>query len=194
MGNEKPLGRSGVEKKLSEKLKDVEQIDFDSPSFGELCKKNYPTQWKIANTLMWLIFIGFIAVSVFNNYMKVSQAREILLNGQEVSAQVIDSIQILEDGKYTDYSVDLKAVVDSEEKNLSLEIPEKVFEENYVDAKEIEIIYLDSSEFNIRSHYERRTNMFSNWVSILFGYLVVFIIIFLLRNIILKVLCSKTGE
>lgn len=183
-----------MEKKLSEKLKDVEQIDFDSPSFGELCKKNYPTQWKIANTLMWLIFIGFIAVSVFNNYMKVSQAREILLNGQEVSAQVIDSIQILEDGKYTDYSVDLKAVVDSEEKNLSLEIPEKVFEENYVDAKEIEIIYLDSSEFNIRSHYERRTNMFSNWVSILFGYLVVFIIIFLLRNIILKVLCSKTGE
>lgn len=96
-----------MSKKLSEELKDVEDFDLDKPSFEELCKKNHPNQWKFLTLLMWILFIGFVSVSVFNYYTKANQASSILANNDEVVAEVVHSIQILENGKYTDYSVTL---------------------------------------------------------------------------------------
>ncbi|MCW9028434.1 MAG: hypothetical protein OQJ80_05835 [Kangiella sp.] len=180
-----------MSKRLSEELKDVEDLDLDKPSFEELCKKNHPKQWKVATLLMWLIFIGFVSVSVFNYYTNSHQARSILANNDEVVAEVVDSIQILEDGNYTDYSVDLALMVDGSTQQLNLEIPEDIFEENYQDATELKIIYVSPQEYNLKSYYERKSNMFSNWFGILVGYLIVFVLLFIGRHYLLKLLCGK---
>ncbi|AOE48770.1 hypothetical protein [Kangiella sediminilitoris] len=182
-----------MNKKLSEELKDVEDIDLDKPSFEELCKKNHPGQWKTLTALMWLIFVGFVSVSIFNNYMNSSDAKSIIANNSEVVASVIDTNQILEDGKYTDYSVDLELMVDGARKTLNLEIPEDTFEENYKGAEELKIIYSGPEEYNLKSYYERKSNMFSNWISILFGYIIVFVLLFIGRHYSLKMLCGKEG-
>src|SRR5690606_15633430 len=140
------------------------------PSFEELCKKNYPRQWKISTSLMRLIFLGVISISIYNNYKHAAEAGAILSENTELIAEITDFIQILEDGKYTDYIVDLKLLIDGVEQDLNLDIPEEIFEENYREATELNLIYSSPQEYNLRSYYEHRANMLSNWLNILIGY------------------------
>lgn len=175
-----------MSKKLSEELKDIDELDLNEPSIEELYKEHKPKQWKIYTMGMWLLFIGFVCTSVFNYYNNAAQARSILENHQEVSAQVVDVIQILEDGSYTDYSVDLEASIEGTAKELNVTVTEDVYEEHYSSATEIPIIFVNDSEYNLKSYYERRSNMFSNVWSMLFGYLIVFILLYYVRHFILK--------
>lgn len=82
-------------------------------------------------------------------------------------------------------------MVDGTTQQLNLEIPEDIFEENYQDATELKIIYVSPQEYNLKSYYERKSNMFSNWFGILAGYLVVFVLLFIGRHYLLKLLCGK---
>ncbi len=172
--------------KLNKELKDTGELDLNEPGIEDLYKQHKPKQWKIYTVGMWLLFAAFVGTSIFNYYNNAAQARSILESHQEITAQVVDVIQILEDGSYTDYSVDLEASIDGIEKTLNLTIAEDVYEEQYASATEIPIIFVNDSEYNLKSYYERRSNMFSNVWSILFGYLVVFILLYFIRHFILK--------
>ncbi len=175
-----------MSKKLSEELKDIEDLNLDEPSIEELYKEHKPKQWKVYTLGMWLLFVVFVSISVFNNYKHAAKAKSILANNQEISAQVVDVIQILEDGSYTDYSVDLEVSIEGAEKELNVTIAEDEFEAQYTSAKEIPIIYANDNEYNLKSYYERRSNMFSNVWNILIGYLIVFVLLYYIRHFVLK--------
>ena len=173
-----------------------ESTDIDEPSFEELCKENYPKQWRVATLLMWSLFLVFVGVSVFNNYRVANDAMGVLSNHTEVAGQVVEVIRILEDGQYEDYSVGMEYPLGGRTAEITLDIDEDVYQQNYVDAREIPLIYSndDPSEINLRSYYELRADMFSNWISLLVGYAVVFLLAFFGRHYLLKIICSRTGE
>lgn len=175
-----------MSKKLSEEIKEVDELDLNEPSIEELYKEHKPKQWKVYTMGMWLLFVVFVSISVFNNYKHATKARSILANNQEVSAQVVDVIQILEDGSYTDYSVDLEVPIEGVAKELNLTIAEDEFEAEYTSAKDIPIIYVNDNEYNLKSYYERRSNMLSNVWNILVGYLIVLALLYFVRHFILK--------
>ena len=170
--------------------------DTEETSFEELCKENYPKQWRVSTLLMWLLFLGFVGTSVFNNYRIANDAMSVLSNHTEVTAQVVEVIHILQDGEYEDYSVGLEYPLDGRTAEITIDIDEDVFSQNYANASEIPLIYSndDSREINLRSYYEIRSDMFSNWISVLVGYVVVFVLLFFGRHYLLKVICSRTGE
>lgn len=172
--------------KLSEELKNTDEFDLNEPSIEELYKEHKPKQWKAYTLGMWLLFVVFVSISVFNNYKHAAKAKSILANNQEISAQVVDVIQILDDGSYTDYSVDLEASMEGTVKELTVTIAEEVYEEQYAGATEIPIIVVNDSEYNLKSYYERRANMFSNVWNILIGYLIVFVLLYYVRHFVLK--------
>lgn len=172
--------------KLSEELKNTDEFDLNEPSIEELYKEHKPKQWKIYTMGMWLLFIVFVSISAFNNYKHAAKAKSILANNQEVSAQVVNVIQVLEDGSYTDYSVDLEVPIEGAVKELNLTIAEDEFEVQYTSAKEIPIIVVNDTEYNLKSYYERRSNMFSNVWNILIGYLIVFVLLYYIRHFVLK--------
>lgn len=175
-----------MSKKVNEELNDAEDLSLDEPSIEELYKEQKPKQWKVYTMGMWLLFIAFVGTSIFNYYNNAARARSVLENHQEVLAQVVDVIQILEDGSYTDYSVDLEASIEGKTKALNVTIAEDVYDEQYARATEIPIIFVNDSEYNLKSYYERRSNIFSNVWSILFGYLVVLVLLYFARHFILK--------
>lgn len=177
--------------KSSEELKANDELDLDEPSIEELYKEHKPKQWKLYTTAMWLVFVVFVAVSIFNNYKNAAKAKSVLANNQEVSAQVVDVIQILEDGSYTDYSVDMEVSIEGVAKDLNLTIAEDEYEAQYESAKDIPIIFVDDNEYNLKSYYERRSNMFSNVWNILIGYLIVFVLLYFVRHYMLKFTYKK---
>lgn len=180
-----------MSKKLSEELKDIDELDLNEPSIEELYKEHRPKQWKVYTMSMWILFVVFVSISVFNNYKHAAKAKSILANNQEISAQVVDVIQILEDGSYTDYSVDMEVSIEGVGKEINLTIAEEEFEAKYESAKDIPIIFVDDNEYNLKSYYERRSNMLSNVWNILIGYLIVFVLLYYIRHFVLKFTYKK---
>jgi hypothetical protein len=183
-----------MSKKLSEQIQELEKVDFDNPSIEELSRNSHPMIWKTSTYLMWTLFFVFIAASIISKYQNTAYARDILSNHKEVFAKVIETDQVLEDGKYTDYYVDLELTVDGEEQLLHLDIPEKIYLSNYKGKDEIPLIYVNADEYNIKSYYEGRSHMFTNWLSLLLGYLAVFVILYFVRHYTLTLLCRTKDQ
>jgi len=179
-----------MSEKLSEQLKDIDELDLEKPSLESVFKKENPAQWRLLTSIMWLVFIAFVSISIFNNYSNSKQASLMLQDNTEVNAKVLDKVQILEDGKYTDYSVDLEVSSKGEKNHINLTVPEDIFESQYKSSQEIPIIFVNEGEYNLKSYYERRANMFSNWVSITVGYLIVFLFLYFIRHYLLKFICK----
>lgn len=145
---------------------------------------------------MWTLFVVFIGVSVFNNFRHAAHASGVLANHTEVSVDIVEVIPILVDGDYNEFSVEFEYdIVDSRSTKL-FDVPKDVYYETYDGVESISMIYSndDTNEINLRSYYERRADMLDNWGSLLFGYLVVFLLLFLGRHYLLKLVCGRTGE
>ena len=168
----------------------------DEAYFPDLCKQHYPGRYKVATLAMWSLFIGFVSFSVFNIFKNAAHAKSVLADHTEVDATVVDVIQILEDGEYTDYSVDLELTVSGESRELTLDIAEDEYVGNYEDATVIPLIYsnADPDEIQLKSYYERRADRSSNWLGILVGYGIVLILLYIARHGVLKVLCPLRPE
>ncbi len=173
-------------KKLSDTLNELSKIDLDAPSIEELCKKNDPALWGGLKFIMWGLFFVFLSASIFNNFKNAQSAKNILERNQEIPAKVIDVIQILEDGKYTDYSVDFELDKAGTTYAFNLDIKKDEFEKNYKKSKTIPIIFADERNFNLKKYYVSRSNIFSNWISILIGYILVFVLFYVARHYCIK--------
>lgn len=183
-----------MERVTHEEFDAEDDFDLEQQSFGNYCREHHPGQWRVMTTVMWLSFLLFVGLSLFNNYSNANQAQQILTADNEIMAKVIDVTQILESGEYTDYSVLLEIDVDGLSSAANLDIPKTIFENRYQDSDEIPVLYVGPSEYNIKDHYERRADMFANWGNILLGYFVVFLLLYMARHFLLKVITGHSSS
>lgn len=172
----------------------TEELGLDEPSIEELCQEHAPGLWRISSWIMWGLFVILIGLSIANNYRHASAAKSILSENDEISARVLDVNRVLKSGKYTDYSVDLELHKGDVTYVLNLDIPKDEFEANYDGAGTIPVVFESQEEFNLKSHYARRSNVLSNWAGILIGYTLVFVILFYARHFLIRFAYKGEGQ